>query len=59
MTVAGYLKARYKSDALVVITSLRLIVMCIGTFLFLFFVLRAGGGLAAIDAGLAANLPNV
>lgn len=59
MTVAGYLKARYKSDALVVITSLGLIVMCIGTFLFLFFVLRAGGGLAAIDAGLAANLPNV
>lgn len=48
MTVAGYLKARYKSDALVVITSLGLIVMCIGTFLFLFFVLRAGGGLAAI-----------
>lgn len=45
MTVAGYLKARYKSDALVVITSLGLIVMCIGTFLFLFFVLRAGGGL--------------
>ena len=59
MTVAGYLKARYKSDALVVIISLGLIVMCIGTFLFLFFVLRAGGGLAAIDAGLAANLPNV
>lgn len=48
MTVAGYLKARYKSDALVVITSLGLIVMCIGTFLFLFFVLRAGGGLAAV-----------
>jgi sodium/pantothenate symporter len=48
VTVAGYLKARYKSDALVVITSLGLIVMCIGTFLFLFFVLRAGGGLAAV-----------
>lgn len=117
VTVAGYLKARYKSDALVVLTSLGLIVfcitqmigqftggatliasitgmdhvtsllifgtvvvlytaiggfsavvitdtiqgivMCIGTFLFLFFVLRASGGLAAIDAGLAANLPNV
>lgn len=110
VTVVGYFKARYKSDALVVITSLGLIVffiaqmisqftggatliasitgmdhvtsllifgtvvilytaiggfsavvitdtiqgivMCIGTFLFIFFVLRSGGGLAAIDAGL-------
>lgn len=117
VTVVGYFKARYKSDALVVITSLGLIVffiaqmisqftggatlissitgmdhvtsllifgtvvvlytavggfsavvitdtiqgivMCIGTFLFLFFVLRAGGSLASIDAGLAANLPGV
>lgn len=108
VTVVGYFKARYKSDALVVITSLGLIVffiaqmisqftggatliasitgmdhvssllifgtvvilytaiggfsavvitdtiqgivMCIGTFLFIFFVLRSGGGLAAIDA---------
>ena len=117
VTVVGYFKARYKSDALVVITSLGLIVffiaqmisqftggatlvasitgmdhitsllifgtvvvlytavggfsavvitdtiqgivMCIGTFLFLFYVLRAGGGLASIDAGLANNLPQV
>ncbi len=117
VTVVGYLKARYKNDALVIITSLLMvaffiaqmigqftggatlissitgldhvtaliifgavviaytafggfsavaitdtiqgIVMCIGTFLFLFFVLRAGGGLANIDAGLQGNLPDV
>ena len=117
VTVVGYLKARYKSDALVIITSLLMvafctaqmigqftggatliasitglghvssllifgtvviiytafggfmavavtdtiqgIVMCIGTFLFIFFVLKAGGGLSGIDAGLAANLPDV
>ncbi len=117
VTVVGYLKARYKSDALVIITSLLMvafftaqmisqftggatlissitgldhvtsllifgavviiytsiggfsavaitdtiqgIIMCIGTFLFLFFVLRAGGGLAGIDAGLSQNLPGV
>ena len=115
VTVVGYLKARYKSDALVIITSLLMvaffmaqmigqftggatlissitgldhvvsllifgavviiytsfggfsavaitdtiqgIIMCIGTFLFIFFVLKAGGGLAGIDAGLAKNLP--
>lgn len=117
VTVVGYFKARYKSDALVIITSLGLIaffiaqmisqftggatlissitgldhvssllifgtvvilytaiggfsavvitdtiqgiIMCIGTFLFLFFVLQTGGGLAAIDTGLQANLPDV
>ena len=117
VTVVGYLKARYRSDALVIITSLLMVVffiaqmigqftggatliasitgishveallifgvvviiytafggftavavtdaiqgiiMCIGTFLFLFFVLRAGGGLDGIDAGLQANLPDV
>ena len=117
VTVVGYLKARYKSDALVIITSLLMvaffvaqmvsqftggatlissitglshvnsliifgivviaytafggftavavtdaiqgIVMCVGTFLFLFFVLRAGGGLTGIDAGLQNNLPDV
>ncbi|MCI6711715.1 MAG: sodium/pantothenate symporter [Firmicutes bacterium] len=117
VTVIGYFKARYKSDALVVITSIGLItffvaqmisqftggatliasitgmdhvtsllifgtvvilytavggfsavvitdtiqgiVMCLGTFLFIFFVLRAGGGLENIDAGLQANLPGV
>ena len=33
--------------------------MCIGTFLFIFFVLKTGGGLASIDAGLASNMANV
>lgn len=117
VTVVGYLKARYKSDALVIVTSLLMVVffiaqmigqfaggatlissitgldhvksliifgavvilytafggfnavaitdtiqgiiMCIGTFLFIFFVLKAGGGLAGIDAGLQQNLPDV
>lgn len=117
VTVVGYLKARYKSDVLVIVTSLLMvaffiaqmigqftggatlistitgldyvaslvifgavviaytafggftavavtdaiqgIVMCIGTFLFLFFVLRAGGGISGIDAGLQDNLPGV
>ena len=117
VTVAGYLKARYKSDALVIVTSLLMVaffiaqmisqftggatliqsitginykyslfifaavviiytafggfsavaitdaiqgfIMCIGTFLFLFFVLQAGGGLSGIDAGLQQNLPGV
>ncbi len=117
VTVVGYLKARYKNDALVIVTSLLMvafftaqmigqftggatlissitglnhvtallifgavviiytafggfsavaitdtiqgIVMCIGTFLFLFFVLKSGGGLTGIDAGLQQNLPEV
>ena len=117
VTVVGYLKARYKSDALVIIVSLLMVVfviaqmigqfsggatlissitgldhvwallifgavvivytafggfsavaitdtiqgiiMCIGTFLLLFFVLRAGGGVSGIDAGLQENLPGV
>lgn len=117
VTVAGYLKARYKSDALVIITCLLMVVffitqmigqftggatlissvtgldysaslfifgavviaytafggftavaitdavqgiiMCIGTFLLLFFVLKSGGGLSQIDAALQTNLPNV
>ncbi|MCQ2551093.1 MAG: sodium/pantothenate symporter [Clostridia bacterium] len=117
VTIAGYLKARYKSDALVIVVSLLMvaffvaqmisqftggatlissitgldyvkamlifgavvivytsiggftavaitdaiqgIIMCIGTFLFLFFVLKVGGGLAGIDQGLQANLPDV
>lgn len=117
VTVAGYLRARYKNDALVIVTSLLMvaffiaqmisqftggatliasitgldhksalfifgavvivytafggfsavaitdtiqgIIMCVGTFLFLFFVLKAGGGLAGIDQGLAKNLPGV
>ena len=117
VTVVGYLKARYKSDVLVIVTSLLMvaffmaqmigqftggatlissitgldhvvsllifravviiytsfggfsavaitdtiqgIIMCVGTFLLLFFVLKAGGGLAGIDAGLAQNLPGV
>ena len=117
VTVVGYLKARYKSDVLVIVTSLLMvaffmaqmigqftggatlissitgldhvvsllifgavviiytsfggfsavaitdtiqgIIMCVGTFLLLFFVLKAGGGLVGIDAGLAQNLPGV
>lgn len=115
VTVVGYLKERYKSDALVITVSLLMVVffiaqmigqftggatlissitglphvwalvifgvvlivytafggfaavaitdtiqgfiMCVGTFLLIFFVLKAGGGLAGIDAGLQANLP--
>ncbi len=117
VTIAGYLKARYKNDALVIVTSLLMVVffiaqmisqftggatliasitgldhrsallifgavvilytafggftavavtdtiqgliMCVGTFLFLFYVLKAGGGLSNIDAGLQTNLPGV
>lgn len=117
VTVAGYLKARYKSDVLVIVTSLLMVaffiaqmisqftggatliqsitgidykwalaifalvvvlytaiggftavvitdtiqglIMCLGTFLFIFFVLKAGGGLANIDATLSVNLPDV
>ena len=117
VTVVGYLKARYKSDLLVIVTSLLMvafctaqmigqftggatlissitgmnhvtslvifgavviaytafggftavaitdtiqgIIMCFGTFLFIFYVLKAGGGLAGIDAGLQTNLPDV
>lgn len=117
VTVAGYLKARYKSDALVIVVSFLMvaffiaqmvsqftggatlvesvtglpywvslvifsavvivytsfggfsavvitdtiqgIIMVVGTFLFMFFVLRAAGGLPGVDAGLANNLPGV
>lgn len=117
VTIAGYLKARYKSDGLVIVTSLLMvaffiaqmisqftggatlvesvtglpywasllifaavviiytsfggftavvitdtiqgIIMVVGTFLFMFFVVRAAGGLSGIDAGLATNLPDV
>ncbi len=117
VTIVGYLKARYKSDVLVIVTSLLMvaffiaqmvsqftggatliesitglnytssllcfavvvilytaiggfnavvitdtiqgIIMCIGTFLMLFFVLRAGNGIEGIDAGLRTNLPGV
>ena len=117
VTVAGYLKARYKSDALVIVTSILMVaffaaqsvsqftggatliqsittldyttsliifaivvivytsfggftsvvvtdtiqglIMCLGTFLFMFYVLKAGGGISGIDAGLAQNLPGV
>lgn len=34
-------------------------IMCIGTFLLLFYVLKTGGGLSGIDAGLKQNLPGV
>lgn len=33
------------------------LIMCVGTFLLIFFVLQAGGGLEGIDAGLKQNLP--
>ena len=46
-------------SAVVITDTIQGIVMCIGTFLFIFFVLKEGGGLASIDAGLAANLPDV
>lgn len=46
-------------SAVVITDTIQGIVMCVGTFLFIFFVLKAGGGLASIDAGLANNLPNV
>ena len=46
-------------SAVVITDTIQGIVMCIGTFLFIFFVLRSGGGLAAIDAGLQTNLPEV
>jgi len=117
VTIAGYLKARYKSDALVIVVSLLMvaffiaqmvsqftggatlvesvtglpywvslvifaavviaytsfggftavvitdtiqgIIMVVGTFLFMFYVLKAAGGLAGVDAGLANNLPGV
>lgn len=117
VSIAGYLKARYKSDALVIITSLLMvafiiaqmisqfkggatliesitglpfkwalivfaltviiytsfggfsavaltdaiqgIIMMVGTFILIFFVLKTGGGLKGIDAGLNKNLPEV
>ena len=117
VTIAGYLKARYKSDVLVIVTSLLMvaffiaqmisqftggatlvesvtglpywlsllifagvvivytafggftavvitdtiqgIIMVVGTFLFMFFVLQAAGGISGVDAGLSNNLPGV
>lgn len=41
-------------SAVVITDTIQGIVMCIGTFLFIFFVLKEGGGLASIDAGVAA-----
>ena len=38
-------------SAVVITDTIQGIVMCIGTFLFIFFVLKEGGGLASIDAG--------
>jgi len=117
VTVAGYLKARYKSDALVVVTSIFMVtffmvqmigqfkgganlieiitglnyttsllifavvviiytalggftavvvtdtiqglIMCLGTLLLLIFTFKVGGGVEAINARLAENLPGV
>jgi len=116
-TIASYLKARYNSDILVIVTSLLMVaffiaqmisqftggatliqsitglsytnsllifalviiiytafggfsavaitdtiqgfIMCIGTFLLLFYVLKAGGGISNIDTALNNNLPNI
>ena len=46
-------------SAVAITDTIQGIIMCVGTFLLLFFVLKAGGGLAGIDAGLAQNLPGV
>ncbi len=45
--------------AVVLTDTIQGIIMCIGTFLFLFFVLKSGGGLSGIDSGLQKNLPEV
>jgi sodium/pantothenate symporter len=45
--------------AVVITDTIQGLVMCLGTFLMIFFVLKAGGGMAGIDAGMAANLPGV
>ena len=42
-------------SAVAITDTIQGIIMCVGTFLLLFFVLKAGGGLAGIDAGLAQN----
>ena len=117
VTVAGFLRERYKSDALVIITSLLMVaffiaqmiaqfqggatliesvfgleykkaliifgavvilytsfggfkavaltdaiqglIMCVGTIIFVVLVLKEGGGLSGIDAGLKHHLPDV
>lgn len=45
--------------AVAVTDAIQGIVMCFGTFLLLFFVLKEGGGIQAIDTSLQANLPGV
>ena len=44
---------------MVITDTIQGIIMVLGTFLFMFFVVRATGGLSGIDAGLATNLPDV
>lgn len=46
-------------SAVAITDAIQGIVMMAGTFLLVFFVLKAGGGLAGIDAGLNRNLPGV
>ena len=58
VTVVVLYTAVGEFSAVVITDTIQGIVMCVGTFLFIFFVLKAGGGLASIDAGLANNLPN-
>lgn len=46
-------------SAVAITDAIQGIVMMAGTFLLVFFVLKAGGGLGGIDAGLNKNLPGV
>lgn len=46
-------------SAVAITDAIQGIVMMAGTFLLVFFVLKAGGGLGGIDAGLKKNLPGV
>ena len=46
-------------SAVVITDTIQGIIMVLGPFLFMFFVVRAAGGLSGIDAGLATNLPDV
>ncbi|MCQ2453284.1 MAG: sodium/pantothenate symporter [Clostridia bacterium] len=42
-------------SAVAITDTIQGIIMCVGTFLFLFFVLQRGGGVSGIDAGLRAS----
>ena len=61
MTMARILAIESSCDetAVAITDTIQGLIMCVGTFLFLFYVLKAGGGLSGIDAGLSKNLPDV